>query len=358
MILSSLAQFRSPGFATISRSILSGLLISFFAGSSHAQVGGIDPDPGDPGSGGRHTIQGTIFVANGRRLDRRAKVRLRSINGDLFMMSDDSGAFSFRRLKGGTYTITVDAGSDFEVAYETVDIIELPRRGGGDGHTQTLQLTLSSKKGTLGPGGTVDASTAGVPDAARALYKDALEAAQLGDGNRAIEKLEAALKIHPNYMSALNELGLQYMRLKKLDKAEESLRQALKIAPEAFTPRLNYGILLLQKKDYAAAATELQRAAQKDSSSAAAHLHLGKAFVNLAIYNKAEKELKQAIGIGGDDAIEAHRYLAAVYIEQQNSIAAANELELYLKLAPTARDAERIRGMIKDLRSQASNKTN
>jgi len=353
MILSSLAPFHSRGLATISRSVLCGLLIVLCAGSSCAQVGGIDPDPGDPGTGGRNTIQGTIFVSNGRRLDRRAKVRLRSINGDQFMMSDDSGAFSFRRLKGGTYTLTVDAGSDFEVAYETVDLIELPRRrGGGEGQTQTVQITLSTRTGIVGPSGTVDASTAGIPEAARMLYKDALEAAQAGDGKLAIEKLEAALKIHPNYMSALNELGLQYMKLKKYDKAEESLRQALKIAPEAFTPRLNYGILLLQKKDYVAAATELQRATQKDSSSAAAHLHLGRAFVNLAIYNKAEKELQQAVSIGGADVIEAHRYLAAVYIETRENLRAANELEKYLNLFPAAKDADKVREIIKQLRAQ------
>jgi Tfp pilus assembly protein PilF len=352
MFLSSLAPFRSRGFATIPRYILCALMIVFCADSSRAQVGGIDPDPGDLGTGGRNTIQGTIYLSNGRRLDRRAKVRLRSMNGDQFVMSDDSGAFSFRRLKGGTYTLTVDAGSEFEIAYETVDIIELPRRRSEQGQLQTVQITLSPKQGATKQTGTVDASTAGVPEAARALYKEALEAAQSGDSKKAIEKLGEALKIHPNYMSALNELGLQYMKLKMLDKAEESLRQAIKIAPEAFTPRLNYGILLLQKKSYVEAATELQRATQKDSSSATAHLHLGRAFVNLAIYNKAEKELQQAVSIGGEDVIEAHRYLAAVYIETRETLRAASELEKYLSLSPQAKDAEKIRDIIKQLRAQ------
>jgi len=353
MFFSSLAPFRSGGFATISQSIVCALLIAFFVVSARAQVGGIDPDPGDPGTGGRNTIQGTIFLASGRRLDRRAKVRLRSMNGDQFVMSDDSGAFSFRRLKGGTYTISVDAGSEFEIAYETVDIIELPRRrNDGGGQLQTVQITLNPKQGATQQTGTVDASTAGVPEAARALYKEALEAAQSGDSKKAIEKLGEALKIHPHYMSALNELGLQYMKLKMLDKAEEALRQAIKIAPEAFTPRLNYGILLLQKKSYVEAATELQRATQKDSSSATAHLHLGRAFVNLAIYNKAEKELQQAVSIGGEDVIEAHRYLAAVYIETRESLRAASELEKYLSLSPQAKDAEKIRDIIKQLRAQ------
>ena len=165
-------------------------------------------------------------------------------------MSDDSGSFSFRRLQGGTYTLMIDAGSEFEIAYETIDIIEAPRRRGDPGQTQTVQITLSPKQNESKTGGTVDASNAGVPEAARMLYKDALEAAQADNNKKAIELLEESLKIYPNYMSALNELGLRCMKVKKLDKAEESLRQAVKIAPEAFTPRLNYGILLIQKKDF------------------------------------------------------------------------------------------------------------
>src|SRR5204862_7555772 len=112
--------------------------------------------------------------------------------------------------------------------------------------------------------------------------------------------LNEALKLYPNFVPALNELGLQYMRLKEYDKADASLREAVRLAPDAFTPQLNFGILKLQKKDYVTAATMLERAVQKDSSSAAAHFNLGKAFVNLAVYNKAEKELLQAISIGGE----------------------------------------------------------
>lgn len=353
MRLSSLAPLHSHRLIAIFRFILCALLVPVCADASRAQIGGIDSDPGDPGTGGRNTIQGNVYFANGRRVDRRIKVRLRGITGgDQFTMSDDNGAFSFRRLQGGTYTVIVDAGSEFEIAYETVDIIEPARRRGDPGQLQTVQITLTPKRNAVNPAGTVDASMGNIPEAAREHYKAALDAAQAGDSKKALEALEEALKIYPHYMSALNELGLQYMKIKKLDKAEEALRQAIKIAPEAFPPRLNYGILLLQKKDYVTAATELQRAAQKDSSSAAAHLHLGRAFLYMDIYNKAEKELQQAINLGGHDMAEAHRYLAAIYIETRESSRAADELDKYLSLLPKAKDADKIREIIKQLRTQ------
>jgi tetratricopeptide (TPR) repeat protein len=329
------------------------MFIALCLSPASAQMGGIDTDRGDLGTGGRNTIQGTIFYANGRRLDRRVKVKLRSMYGEQFRIADDSGAFSFLRLKGGTYTVIVDAGPEFEIATETVDIIEAARRRDDTGQLQTVQITLQPKQNaTAKTAGTVDAATGGVPEEARKLYKEAMESVAAGENKKAVELLNSALKIHPNYMSALNELGLYYMRHKQLDKAAELLSRAIKVAPEAFTPRLNYGILLIQMKDYKAAVTELERAVQKDSSSAAAHFHLGKALVNVGLYGRAEKELQHSISIGGDDVIEAHRFLGVVYIETRKNALAADQLEKYLALAPKVKDSDKIRDIIKQLRSQ------
>jgi len=318
-------------------------------------MGGIDGDPGDRGTGGKNIIQGTIFLPSGQRLDRRVKVKLTGLaNGEQFQMSDDSGAFTFRRLQGGRYMIVVDAGKEFEITNEPADIIEAAQRRGAPGTTITVYITLQPRRNSPGVPGTVDAKTAGLPEAARDLYKQAMESAKAGDPKKAIEHLEKALEIYPNFMAALNQLGVQYMELKEWGKAGEALRKAIGIAPEAFHPRLNYGIVLLQLKDYKAAAAELNRAIQKDGTSGPAHFYFGRAMVSLGNYDAAETALRQTITIGGEEAVEAHRYLGAVYIEKRDSARAADELDMYLKLAPKAKDADRIRAIVKDLRSQAS----
>jgi len=351
---------RSRYFAVLARAFATVAFLTLtVASQTHAQTGGIDPDPGDRGTGGRNTIEGRIFLPGGGKLNVRAKVKLRSTVGDsMFQLSDDSGVFTFRRLRGGTYTVTVDAGRDFEPASETVDIIEPARRGNDPGVVFTVTVMLQPRRdaSTTKPG-TIDASATGAPEEARELYKQALESAHAGDRKKAIELLKQAVALFPGFMTALNELGVQYLALKQYKEAAEALRAAIKIAPEAFHPRLNYGIVLLQLKDYKGALAELQLATQKDSSSAVAHLQLGRALVNVGNYDAAERSLKQSISIGGEDVVEAHRYLAAVYIETQKSQLAADELESYLKLAPKTKDADRIRTMIKELRSQASTKT-
>jgi len=352
------ANMIRPSFGILAAALFAALSITLCATPVRAQVGGIDSDRGDPGTGGKSSISGRVFLRGGGRLDRRAKVKLQGLNtGEQFQMSDDSGAFTFRRLRGGTYTVVVDAGEEFEPATETVDIIEPFRRRDEPGIVVPVTIYIEPKGSVKRTVGTVDASTGGVPDTAKTLYKQAIQSAQSGDTHQAIEQLKEALAIYPNFMTALNELGVQHMKLKEWRKAAESLRAAIKLGPEAFHPRLNYGIVLMQLKDFRAAAAELQIAVQKDSSSAVAYLQFGRALVSLGDYDGAQKALKQSIRIGGDDAIEAHRYLAAVHIETHYAQNAATELELYLALAPKAKDAERIRTLIKSLRSQASNRS-
>lgn len=355
MTISLLAQRRRRH--CFSRLLLAAaVLATVCTTTTRAQVGGIDPDPGDRGTGGRNTIQGTIFLPGGQRLDRRVKVKLTGLaSGEQFQMADDSGSFSFRRLQSGRYVVVVDAGSEFEVHSEAVDLIEPASRRGSPGITVPIYITLQPRRGgSSGAPGTVDAKAGGLPEAARDLYKQAMESAKSGDPKKAIEDLNKALEIYPNFMAALNQLGVQYMELKEWGKAVEALRKAIAIAPEAFHPRLNYGIVLLQLKDYKAAAAELGIAVQKDGTSGPAHFYLGRVMVSLGNYDAAEIALRQTITIGGEEAVEAHRYLGAVYIEKHDSARAADELEAYLKLAPKAKDADRIRTIVKDLRSQAS----
>jgi Tfp pilus assembly protein PilF len=355
MTISPLTQWR-VGHSFRKLLLAAALLTTVCTTTALAQVGGIDTDPGDRGTGGKNTIQGTIYLPGGQRLDRRVKVKLTGLaNGEQFQMSDDSGSFSFRRLQGGRYVVVVDAGSEFEVHSEAVDLIEPAQRRGTPGITVPVYITLQPRRSSgSGTPGTVDAKAGGLPEAARELYKQAMESAKSADPKKAIEDLNKALEIYPNFMAALNQLGVQYMEVKEWGKAVEALRKAIGIAPEAFHPRLNYGIVLLQLKDYKAAAAELGIAVQKDGSSGSAHFYLGRVMVSLGNYDAAETELRQTITIGGEEAVEAHRYLGAVYIEKHDSARAADELDAYLNLAPKAKDADRIRTIVKDLRSRAS----
>jgi Tfp pilus assembly protein PilF len=319
-----------------------------------AQTGDGLPDSGDLGSGGRHTIQGRLYLPSGRKLDRRLRVRLSGTRGgENSTLTDDNGAFTFRRLTAGTYALTVEGGREFETANETVDVIEGPPRGDQPGQVYSVQIRLEEKRegGTGARPGVVNAAGGkAVPDAARALYEKALEASAAGDHKRAVKELKAALEIHAAFPLALNELGGQYMRLGQLDDAAGSFASAVKLAPDEPALRINYGILLIRRKKYAEAEEQLARAVALDGKSAAARVHRGHALIRLGRGAEAESELRLALKLGGPASALAHRYLGALYVGRGDDARAAAELEEYLRLAPDAADAAQVRAVLAGLK--------
>lgn len=327
------------------------LLISL-ASNSRAQMGGIDPDPGSPGTGGRNTIDGRIYYPSGRNVDRRLKVRLSGIrSGDFFTMSDDTGAFSFRRIAGGTYVVTIEGENDYERVSEQVEVIDtVSSRGTLFGRTYNLQIRLSYKASSE-KSGVIDAALMTVPKPAAVLYQKALESERAGDNEKAIEQLQRAIALHARFPLALNKLGIIYQQLGKLDEAENAFSAAIEIEPEVYELRLNCGIVLLRNKHYIEAETHFQRAI-KIKDLPLAHLFRGKTLIHLGKYADAENELQTVIKVGGDEVPMAYRFLGALYNERGEPKLAIIALEKYLSLTPKARDAESVRQIINQLRTQ------
>ncbi len=339
------------GFSFSALSLL--LLTCVFA---HAQGGGIDT----AGTGGRHSINGRLLAPSGQRADLRLKIRLESTGaGDLSVLSDMNGNFSFQSLRPGNYTVVIEGGEFFETVRESVFIESATvsgRRVGGYvplSRPFTMQVYLRPKQqANATRTGVLDASMASVPKTAQDYYYKAVESARLGDNQKAVELLKQALALYPSFALALNELGEQYLKLGQIDRAAEPLQRAVSLSPDAYEPSLNYGFVLLNQMKFVDAERYLRAALRQNETAFAPHLYLGMALVNLKDYQEAEIELKKAISLGGDKAAQAHYYLGGLYWRARNYDQAANELEKYLHLEPKAANAERIRNTIKDLRKK------
>ncbi len=337
-----LNRFSLPGIAFT-------LLVGFLASVSAQSGGGVDL----MGTGGRHTIQGRIYFPSGRRSDASIKVRLESTaSGDLSVLADMNGSFSFRSLTPGSYVIIIDE-RDYETIRETI-YIDTGGIGRTAPRTLTIPIYLQPKRfvNVATRPGVLNAALANVPKPAIDLYQKALESSQAGNSTKAIEELKAALSLYPEFPLALNELGVQYLKRGEPDKAAETLEKAVKLAPDEFSPKLNYGIALLNQKKFTLAEEQLKAALKKNDSAPTAHMYLGIAMISLKRLNEAETELLRAITSGGGEIAIAHRYLGGVYWGKREYKRAADELEMYLKLMPKATDAERTREAIKDLRSK------
>lgn len=320
-------------------------------GQVSAQRGILGSDSVDAGTGGNNVIAGTVYFPSGHRVDKLVRVRLNTMTrGDMTTTTDNNGAFSFRRLAPGAYTVVIDAEKEYEPVTEQVNIIQLNRSASSTEQIFTVQIRLSLKGGSESKPEVLSAEFADVPRPALTCYKKALEHAQAGNNKAAIEQLNQAISEYPSFMLAFNELGVRYLQLGQLEKANASLKSALKIAPDAFAPLMNHGIVLVLMKQFKEAEPELRSALNNKEQSAVGHYYLGRALAYLNRFDEAEKELTRAVTLGGDEVKESHRYLAAIYNARGDSERAIAELETYLRVAPTSPDAEHIRQLIRQLR--------
>ena len=335
------------------------LLIVFaclcFCGSAAAQRASMESDTADLGTGGRYVIQGTLVFPSGTRVDRPIKIRLSTpMRGEISTMTDTNGRFLFRRLSPGNYTIMIDGGDAYENVNEQTNIIQAGRTASTASTEEIIPILirLKPKAGESVRPEVINAELASVPKPAVELYNGALKLAQEGKNKEAIEKLNQAVSLHPDFMLAFNELGVQYQKLNELEKAAEALQSALKIKQTAFAPLVNLGIVLVRMKRFPEAEVVLQAALKENDKSAIAHYYLGRALAYLGKFDDAEKELTQAVTLGGDQMKEAHRYLGAIHHARGDTPKAIAQLETYLKIAPKADDAEQVRQLIKQLKNK------
>lgn len=324
--------------------------------------GGVD----QLGTGGGHSIQGRIYFPSGQRVDVRTKVKLESVQfGELTVLADLNGAFSFRSLAPASYTVVVEGGEDYETARESVfidtevvtsrnDVRPPPVR-----RSYQVQIYLQPKRSTTTKPGVINAELAGVAEPARSFYEKGMTFAKAGKTDRAIEQLKQAVAYYPEFVLALNELGVQYLKASSAEKAVDVLQRATRLKPDAFSPRLNYGIALLQNRKFADAEIQLRRALTINSEFATAHLYLGIALVQLSKYDDAEKELLKALELAGTTPhmAQAHYYLGGIYWRKKQYNLAADQLENYLKMSPNAADAEKVRTTIGSLREKSREKS-
>ncbi|HYU98804.1 MAG TPA: tetratricopeptide repeat protein [Pyrinomonadaceae bacterium] len=330
------------------------ILLFLMPGSVYPQGNG----RASTGTGGNHVIQGYVFFPSGRRAEGSIQIKLQSYNsGEITVLADTGGSFTFAALAPGSYTVVVSAGDEYEIARESVFIdndANLSRSGipaPSTSRRYTVMVHLQPKIGANRARASVlNAALAEVPEAARKRYEKGLEMAQSGDTLKAIDNLKAAVSLYPKFPLALNELGVQYLRLGHADKAVEALKTASELTPDAFTPRLNLGIALLEAKRFVDSEAQLREALKQNASAPTAHMYLGIALAHLGNYDEAEKELLRATEAGGGQFGLAHYYLGGLYWKKQNYGRAAEELETYLRLNPNAADAQRVRATIKDMR--------
>lgn len=353
--MSSLVSFTPRKIIVIVAAIVATFLISL---TVHAQ--GVGSTRGLPGGEGRHIIKGRIFTPAGKPVDAGMKIRLEGQGdsaGSSATATDVDGAFNFRNLPPGSYTVVVEGATDFDPARESVSI----QPGfGAYSAAQTINVAINLKaRGAA-------AAFAKYPKEARDSYTKGMEAAAKGDNQKAVDFLNKAVAAYPEFPEALAELGLGYMRLNKMEKAAQTYETLLKFKPDNVVAHQNAGIayynlstvaLTDKKADEAKqlltkSEAHLRESLRMNKTSPTSHYYLGLILIRSRSHAEAQAEMEAAIANGGDGLALAHKYLGGLYISAKRNKEAADHLEKYLELDPKAKDAEQIRSTIKQLRVQ------
>ena len=277
----------------------------------------------------------------------RTMVRLSKGTNDFTAWTDQDGKFIISGVGNGTYTLSVEAGDDFEPTSERLEVAQVR---GAPAQTYYVNIQLRWKPDARKKPGVIDSELASAPRKAQEYYRKAVAAAVKGDHQGAIDELLRAVAEYPEFAIAHSELGVEYQKLNQLEKSDEHLRIALKLKPGAYEPLASLGIVLVRMKKHEEAESVLREALKIRDDSAVVHFYLGRSLLGQKKPTEAEAELRTALSIGGSEMVEAHRALANIYLERGENEKALSELETYLAANPAPADEKKLRDTIQQIK--------
>jgi tetratricopeptide (TPR) repeat protein len=193
-----------------------------------------------------------------------------------------------------------------------------------------------------------------------------MEAGQAGHG---VELLEAVVADHPDYVEALNVLGVASARLGRHAQAQVAWRRVIALDPTSASAYENLGVDALGQGDYSGAAASayenlgvdalgqgdysgavahLSRALDIDPDLARAHNAIASTYLRMHRPDEAIAHWKRALEIN-PDLFEALYNLGTVLYDSGKKDEARLYLERFVREAPSARfgpDVARLRAML------------
>jgi tetratricopeptide (TPR) repeat protein len=163
---------------------------------------------------------------------------------------------------------------------------------------------------------------------------------KLKDHDEAIEAYSKYCELEPKSPNARNNLGVEYLEIRKYDKASAEFEQAIRIHdnaiaddPESAGKHFNLGNVYLQQAQYEEAITEYNKAIGLDTKLAQPHIGLGNVYFQQAKYKEAITEYNKAIGLDPKFAAP-HNNLGNVYWQQDQYKKAITEYNSAIDLDP------------------------
>ncbi len=142
---------------------------------------------------------------------------------------------------------------------------------------------------------------------------------QKGDLKYALEKLDRALEVAPNFAPAHNAMALLMIRLARYDEADIHYKRAVALQPEDGVVLNNYGAFLCDHNRYPEAYEKFEKAAKQPlyKTPALAYENAGLCAVREGNLDKAEQSFRQALKVDGSLTVSMIN-LARIGLQKKN----------------------------------------
>jgi Tfp pilus assembly protein PilF len=307
-----------------------------------------------------NSIYGTVTDQSNQPLN---NIRVELLNEvEMFVTqayTTSAGRYTFRNLSQGTFIVR--AHSDGAYASSSVRVVIYALRNNGGSHQEQVDIVLKrrdeARRANI-PNNSGPAFAQEVPEKARKAYERAVKLLdQDKQYDQGMEALKEALAIFPGYFLAMERCGIELVKREQYAPARTILTRAVEINTSGAASLYVLGVANYHLQQWAESADVLRRSltlAPDSPNAAFARFYFGLALLKTGKPDDAEPHLKKAYEIGGTSIpADVHMHLAQYYSNQKRYRESADELELFLKQTPDARDAEAIRNLIKQLRAKA-----
>lgn len=262
--------------------------------------------------------------------------------------TDGSGRFMFRRLTTGIFQVRVQTHGTSYIGQTKRVQLEATRA-----FEQVDFVLVTAKTSTTAIPGAVFVQE--IPGPARKEFERAGALLQKPEQrNEGLATLKKAIEIFPLYFEALELLGTEYVKQKEYEQAIPVLSKAIEVNSRAYHSLNSLSVAQYNLKQMPQAIESMRRAISLNQKSVNANLWLGMLLRQSGKLDEAETYLKEANELAAAKNADAHWELALLLNQLKRYKEAADELELFLKFQPQARDTELIKRLIQRLRQQAA----
>lgn len=155
-------------------------------------------------------------------------------------------------------------------------------------------------------------------------FDDGLTAQMKGDVGTAISIFRQVIEEHPANAAAHHQIGRCYMKLGEFVRAIQSLEATVRLGPDRIAARLDLGTLYLVVGAVAKAKAQFLRALALNNSNVKAMTGLGIVYYHEKDYGKAISQLQDSCGLN-PSSFACHFYLAKIHKALDNAAGVQEE---------------------------------